>query len=303
MSKVDQDNLNFLYGYRCNYSCLYCSSGSDKIFDDSRDPDFYKTLKSISRSAELFNVTNMVALIGGEPFLYWESRIIPMALEINRCFPKTRINILSNGQLLGQNIDKIIDLSSKIDNLSITISRHLIGVEESKIKNKWRQSIDDFINHPSIVKIHEDHYHIKNNICANIYFFQTEYWKTSYYINDDGKIKPWATNNPEESMKHGCLGHVCPCIIEDKLYKCSSLATLNDHLTSIGQEQDPDWAKYLGYPALDLNNIDQNLFDEYVKSYSKPVTYCDMCSDSRSKNIKWENRTFPLVFTKIKNTP
>lgn len=300
--KFEETNLNIIYGFKCNYSCTGCSTGSNVVDSSTQDPDFDKIMNSVKTASKLFNVHSMITLLGGEPFLYWHSRIVPLVLEINKYFPKKRINITTNGQLIGKNIDNIFELAQQVDELSITVSRHLVGIDDATIKKNWNQNMDEFLNHPMIVKIHDDHYHIKDNIHANIYFFQAELWKSFYYSDQDKKIKPWATNDPEKSMRHGCTGNRCSALYENKLFKCNNLATLSNHLQSLGQLDDPDWKKYLEYPYINIDAIDEELHKDFVKSYAKPTKWCDMCSDDPLKNIPWKQRTFPMVFSKTVKT-
>jgi organic radical activating enzyme len=297
--KFDQVNLNFFYGYKCNYSCENCFSGSDKVRDQNSDPDVETLKQAIKKSSEIFNVTSMVTLIGGEPFLYWDDRIVPLSKELDRHFPGVRINITTNGQLLNKNIEKVIKLSSEVQNFSLSITRHLSAVNNQlTIKQKWIEGITLLESHPMIVKIHDDHYHVKDNINANIYLTKINDWRPFYYYNHQGHIKPFATNDPVGSMMHGCPGNVCSCIVENKLYKCPTLATLENHLKSVDQDTDHDWAKYIEYPAIDLDNIDSKHWNEFTKTYGKPTTYCDMCNNNPSNNIKWEDRTYPMIFSK-----
>jgi len=296
--KFSEVNLNFFYGFKCNYSCHGCSTGSNVTEFQTKDPDFEKTLRSIKRASELFNVTSMITLIGGEPFLYWNSRILPLAQEVNRWFPKTRINVTTNGQLIGKNVDSIFQLSNMVDELSITVTRHLVGLNDPKVKNIWDDNMAEFLSHPQIVKINDDHFHIKNNIHANIYFYQPESWKSYYYRDKDNKIKPWATKDPPGSMRVGCTGSVCSTLFENRLYKCFTLATLQQQLQSLGQFDDPDWQKYVEYPFIDIDDIDEKLFAEYQRTYGKPTAYCDMCTNNEENNIKWKDRTFPMIFSR-----
>lgn len=300
--KFDETNLNIFYGYLCNYSCSGCFSGSDAIDSKTKDPDLEKIKQAIIKSSELINVDRMITLIGGEPFLYWESRIVPLALLINQYFPKKRINITTNGQLLGKYVDHIFELSKQVSEISITITRHLIGVDNQKIKSLWDENMSEFLSHPMIVKIHDDHFHIKDNIHANIYFFQADTWKSYYYRTQDNKIKPWATNDPVNSMQYGCPGSMCSCLYENKLYKCANLATLSKHLEQLQQLDDPDWKKYIDYPYIDINNVDPVLFKEFQDTYTKPTTYCDMCGNKPEHHIPWTKRTFPMVFSRAKKT-
>jgi hypothetical protein len=293
--KIKQDNLPIFIGHKCNYSCVNCSVGSDFIKHNNYDPTLDEILQSIPVLAEKFTVTGMISLQGGEPFMYWDEKIVPIALELNRYFPQTRINVFTNGHLIGKNIDKMFDLIGQIANISFTVSRHLLGDLDSAAGEAWIKSIDTLLTHPEIVCIHSDHYHVKNNINANIYFYSTKYWRAHYITQLDGKIKPHATGNPAASMHHGCIGSTCSYLYGTKLYKCGRLATISNQLAEVDQLYDADWKKYIDYQPIDLLNIDQKLFDNFINTYGKPIDLCDMCN-GKSSSTEWEDRTSQMIF-------
>jgi organic radical activating enzyme len=293
--KIAQNNLPIFIGHKCNYSCVNCSVGSDFVKNYDNDPTLEEILHSIPVLAEKFTVTGMISLTGGEPFMYWDEKIIPLAQELNRWFPGTRINVFTNGHLIGKNIEKMFELIDQIKNISFTVSRHLIGNLDSAVGKAWQSSINTLLDHPRLVRIHNDHYHVINNIAANIYFYTTKYWNSHYVTQPDGRIKPHATNNPEDSMKHGCIGSTCSYLHGTKLYKCGRLATLSTQLTELNQLDNPSWKKYLKYQPIDLLNIDQSLFDNFINTYGKPIDLCDMCNGTPS-DIEWQDRTWTMVF-------
>lgn len=298
MSKILQENLNIFYGYKCNYSCHGCFSGSNVVSDQDLDPDINIILKSIPILAELFEVDSMLTLVGGEPFLYWDDRIVPIVNSLNVHFPNVRINIFTNGQLLEKNIDRVFDLADSVSNFSLTITNHLIGCVDTTPGKIWEAGMQKLKSHPRIVKIHNDHYHILDEINKNIYFYKDEHWKSFYWQTAEGKIKPHATNDPKGSMTHGCTGHASSCTFENKLYKCPNLATLKNHLTTLNQHNDPDWQKYLGCPTIDLFKINEEQLREFAITYRRPTECCDMCNNDPLNNLPWVNRTYPLIFTK-----
>jgi len=297
MIKSDQVNLNIFYGFKCNYSCDGCISNSNLAKSD-QDPDLTDIIKTIPILADLFNVTGMITLLGGEPLYYWDERIVPIAMECNKYFPNTLINVFTNGQLLGKNQKKVFELSDKIDKFSLTITDHL-NTEELKNTTpgkKWRESINRFLNHKQIVKIHNEHYHIKDNINANIYIStpDSNSWKNIYKTTIDGKIKPFATNDPEGSMRYGCISNnICSMVRGTKLYKCTQLATLENGLRAKNQLDDPDWKKYLSYAPVDLLNIDKSTLTNFIDTYAKPIDMCDMCSNNPTRG---EPRQYNMIF-------
>lgn len=295
-SKTNQENLNILYGFKCNYSCSGCITNSD-IIDNNNDPELTDILSSIPKLANLFNVTNMVTLLGGEPFYYWDDRIVPIAQEVNRYFPDTLINIFTNGQLLGKSADKVFKLAEQIDNFSLTITNHLFNLYDTVPGKIWINNFEEFISNPNIVKISDVHYHIKNNIRANIYISTPSNWTHSYKITTNNQIKPFATNDPNGSAKYGCSAGIrCSMVYGKKLYKCSMLATLPTALKIKNQLDDPDWAKYLSYNPVEIDNPDARVLKEFVDTYGKPIDVCDMCSNNPQTSIA--SRTYNMIFTK-----
>jgi hypothetical protein len=192
------------------------------------------------------------------------------------------------------------NLSEKIDKFSLTITDHLNGEElrNTTPGKVWRESINTFLNHKQIVKIHKDHYHIKDNINSNIYFARPDSnaWRNIYKTTIDGKIKPFATNDPEGSMKYGCVSNnICSMVRGTKLYKCTQLATLENGLRAKNQLDDPDWKKYLSYTPVDLLNIDESTLTNFIDTYAKPIDVCDMCSNSPSSGGP---RQYNMIFKK-----
>ena len=300
MIKSDQVNLNIFYGFKCNYSCEGCISSSN-IAKLDQDPKLNDILKTIPVLADLFNITGMITLLGGEPFYYWDDYIVPIATECNKNFPNTIINIFTNGQLLGKNQEKIFELANQINKFSLIITDHLNTEELKKtVPGKiWKKNVVEFVAHENIVKIHDRHYHIKNNVNANIYISSPNAtnWRNIYKTTIDGKIKPFATNDPQGSMKHGCVSNnICSMVHGTKLYKCTQLATLENALIAKKQIDDPDWQKYLSYNSVDLLNIDPTALTHFVNTYGKPIDVCDMCSNDPNGGV---TRSYNMIFKKI----
>lgn len=296
MPKYRHVNLNLFYGYKCNYSCHGCVTNSDTAYHQEDDPDLNQLMSCIPILASLFEIDSMITLLGGEAFLYWDKRIVPLALEVNKHFPKTRINIFSNGQLLPRYIDKFIDLSNRVDNVALEITQHLGTLAHTKPGQIWHQGIRCLDNHSKIKKISDLHYHVIGNTQANIYLTPVPTtWTMSLRRLPDGRIKPHATNDPTGSMQHGCsAGSVCAIVNEGRLYKCALLATLKKSLERRGQVHDPDWKKYLDYKSIDLFNFNAIELEQHMESYGKPIAECDMCSNRDDARVV--SRTYDMIF-------
>lgn len=288
-------NLNIFYGYRCNLACDGCFSGSDVVRTAELDPSLEKTLNSLPQLAELFEVQEMVTLVGGEPLLYWND-IVVLCRAIRQHFPGVTINLFTNGLNIDRYTNELIELMLELDPFTLAITRHLDAfIETSTIGSKWKTKLDSFLQDSRIVKIHNEHYHIDNHIHCNIRLRRVDEWRLYYKTSPDGTIKPFATNDPAGSMQHGCPGNVCTAVFENKVYKCPTLATLPGHLKTRGQADDPDWQPYLDYPAIDLDNINPEHWNQFVSTYGHPISQCDMCNNQPQHNIIWIDRDISSV--------
>ena len=294
------ESFNIIYGYKCNYACVGCCNGSDQIDSRIYDPDLTTTLKAIEKLPDILHIPSggMITLLGGEIFMYWEETIIPLVKSLRRIFPETSINLFSNGHLINKYTESLIDILNEY-NCRLTISTHLKGDMSSPLGRAWKKNTDEFLSNTSLVKIHGEHYHVSVNTSANIYFYNGEDWMTWYQQLSNGKIKPWKTNDPVGSMKHGCAsGSRCSSMFENRLYKCGSLAMLSGLLTSKKQLADPDWEKYLSYPYIDMLAPDETLLNNFNESYGKPIVQCDMCNNHSKYVIKWTERTQEMILPK-----
>lgn len=265
-------------------------AGSNKIKTQDYDPDLSKTIKSLPILAELFTVADTLTLSGGESLLYWDEKIVPLTIEIRKHFPTEHITVFSNGLLVNRFKDKVYDYIRTFAPVRFTITEHLKGLGSHPLKKQWDLKIQDFTSEPFVERIHDKHFHIGHYNDHVISFYSVDQWKNSFKVQEDGKIKPYATQDPTGSMMTGCTGNVCSTVIEDRLYKCSNLASLKDHLHACGQADDPDWKKYLEYPYIDLINIDQSKMQHFVDTHGKPIDHCDMCPNSIKDNLPWDQR-------------
>lgn len=299
IKQYELELLNIIYGYKCNYECDGCCVGSNHIKNDVNDPDFEKTMNAIEMLPGVIKMKESddpwqrgcITLLGGEPMMYWKTNIMPYARQIRKYFPNTNINIFSNGHLLYKHADEIIEFIDEI-NASISISKHVVGDMESKLGQHWQSNIFEFLNNPRIHKIHNEHYHVKNNVNANIHIYDGgDKWFTWYRVDSENKIKPYASKNPARSMRYGCAsGSACSALFENRLYKCSSLASLPGLLKNLNQENDQDWEHYLNYPYVDILSVDPDKLQFFADTFGKPISQCDMCNDQPANVIRWTDR-------------
>lgn len=279
---------NFYYGFKCNLACKGCNSGSDIIFHKDHDPSLESILESITNFAKhVSDVTITITLIGGEPLLYWNEKIVPMAHHVRKYYPTTTINISTNGLLLHKLKDEVIQLLLDIDNIRLSVDDHTADFSDDPVGKKYLKNLNYFLSDPRLHKIHDEHYDIPNkNIDIMLHSFLSGFH--AQFLTVDRKLKPFATNDPEGSMKYGCVGNICSAIIDSKLYKCPRLLSLPKILAEVNQLDDPDWAKYLNYAPVDLsrNDIEEEL-NLFEATEGLPIPECDVCANKFIQNITW----------------
>lgn len=282
--------VNFYYGIVCNLSCKGCFSGSDIIKHRTYDPSLENILESVTNASKHISNIDMITLIGGEPLLYWDEKIVPVARHIRKCFPNNLINITTNGLLLHKFKDKVINLLLELGNCSLSITNHFTEFSDDKVAKTYHKNLEYFLSDPQLFKIHDGHYDIPD-ATVDIHIHNLSNGFAAQFLKIDGKLKPFATNNPAGSMKHGCTGRVCAGIIDSQLFKCDRLAVLPYILTETDQLTDPDWQKYLNYNAVDLRNPAEEALEHFKNTEGLPIPECDVCPDSQIIGISKIPRT------------
>lgn len=270
MGKIKLKLVEVFYGYRCNLSCKGCSSGSDIIKNYDNDP----TLESILCSIE--NLSNHVIpdnidLIGGELLLYWD-RIELITAKIRQHFPTTNIGMVTNGLQLDKFKDRLIDLCKRNHPCTVDITDHFTLFSSDVVAKKYHKKLNTFL---------------KNTHRAQIVTQLTKpiEFKSCYYITEQGKLKPYATNDPIGSYTNGCAMPYCHTLVDSKLYKCSWFVVLPNILASKGQSNDIDWDRYLNYQPLDLVNPTDESLLAFSNTQDQAISLCDMCSNKSSDGI------------------
>jgi organic radical activating enzyme len=284
MNKIDIEIVNFYYGINCNLSCNGCFSGSDIIKHNRYDPTLDSILTSIEDFSRVANVKQMVTLIGGEPLMYWDT-VVPMARHVRKYFPNVDINLTTNGFRLKKYQDELISLMIELQPFRISLTDHLSEVDHADtLATKYYDQVKDFLSDPRLNKIHQHHYDIPNNQ-VNIHIGNYAGGFKAQYLIKHRKLKPFATNDPEGSMREGCTGNICSAVVDSKLYKCPRFYVLPLVLKERNQIDDPDWQKYLNYRSIDLTNCTQEELEYFENNQGKPIEECDMCPNNKIINI------------------
>ena len=301
MKKIKLKLVEIFYGYHCNLSCQGCTSASDIIKDNLHDPSLesiYLSIENLSCHVE----PDRIDLMGGELFLYWD-RVEKIITKIRYHFPKTTIGLATNGLLLSKYEDRLLELCEKFHPCLIEITDHFVLFSDEVISKKYHSKLNKILSKlTKTVEIkwkidplklkkntdwrtatHKDESYYHNN--TKISVVTSPEFIACYFKDKEGKLKPYATNDPEGSYKNGCAMKSCHMVMNSKLYKCSWFAVLPSLLTQINQIEDADWQKYLNYSPVNLINPSEESLIEFEKTSTSSITLCDMCANNRANII------------------
>lgn len=315
---MSQPYLRFLdiyCGAYCNLACNHCDARSHVLQTKNYDPTLDDILTGIKLVKEKFDII-YYGTSGGEPLLYLD-RITEIFKFIKSIDPDAVLLLPTNGTLIDKKLNELVALIKQFD-VSVFVCDHFSGFEDKTLSNKVKQNfklLADAVNLPSgnVSEFYKNLFDIenkKNDILyqewldkrQNFYDYiedteQVFYNKTFVHYREqstfkqnyqliDNIPKPFKTNNPAKSYQNGCTSDMCSFLIDKKLYKCSSLGTLNRFLNHHNLLNDPDWQKYLNYKPINLENYNNDEIDFFDKTKYCEIGECDMCSNKDTSFLK-----------------
>ena len=170
----------------CNLNCKGCVHFSplfDKIL-----PDFETRISDIYFLNKMFNHIFIISLLGGEPLLNPE--IEKYIIQTRQCFPKSEIQIITNGLLLLQLSDRMMNIFLE-NRVTIIISEY---IPTHKIIDQIEQRLQKF----------ELEYSIR-------------------YLDKKKKFnRPLTISNCSKHNKR-CISNGCTAICDGKIARCPTL--------------------------------------------------------------------------------
>lgn len=311
--------LDIYYGGQCNLTCFQCDTRSDSFRKGEFDPSLETIKQGIDLARKKFYIRNF-SLLGGEPLLNLK-RVTDIIQYIRSIDKECIITLPTNGSLLYRYIEEMYSLIVNY-NIVLSVTNHYAAFDNNETE-KIKNSVDQLVRKTKLDQRNSDDYYLEvfdyNNpsdewqdrlkkFGTNSFsspedafwghqkqgiFYHEQVNFQQHYIIKNGLVKPHAENNPDSSYSNGCCSPFCTFLYDKKLYKCAALGTLDKFLIHHGQENDPDWQKYLSYTPLDLeNSTDQEVINFSQTKYHS-INECDMCSSVGRSYIKTKETTLP----------
>ena len=115
LGKTSPRILKISLGLSCNYECEYCSQRFVHRSDETNPDDVAEFISGLDDW--ITSPPDAVEFWGGEPMVYIKT-LRPLANEIRRKFPVTRLSVITNGSLLTPEINQWLDETGFVVSIS-----------------------------------------------------------------------------------------------------------------------------------------------------------------------------------------
>lgn len=268
MTKIEMPFVETMASYACNLSCVGCTNYSDlNLKGHVKWSDCQDWLEHWLERI----VIKDFGIIGGEPLA--NPGINDWIIGSRRLLPDAQIRFTTNALLLHKKFE-IVDLLHDIGNcvFKITVHRPNDHHVESLIQNIFNKF--DF---EPVTEFGINRYRTTNGFRFQI-SKPTKFVKT--FKNNYQNMLPH-NNNPNDSFDM-CVQKTCPLLYKGKIYKCSSIAMLNDILHKFNKNHLPEWQPYSSYTGISPNDT-INKIKDFVNLFGKPESICSMCPSKFDK--------------------
>lgn len=249
----------------CNLSCQGCTTFSDLphagyfTWDQGR-----QQLEPWLGRLEL----PAIGIMGGEPLM--NPYLADWLLGIRKLLPHSQIRLTTNGLLLEKNWH-IFELMRDMENTVFKISAH---VEDAKLD----VIVDKIMTAVVWEPVHEfgiDRWRGKNRDFKFQIVRPTRFFKT--FRNDYHNMAPH-NNEPAEAFDL-CVQKRCPMLWDGKIYKCGTLALIQETLDRHDRPNLEQWQPYLD-SGLDPA-CDQKQLELFLNNFGRPHSLCRQCPSNK----------------------
>lgn len=259
----------------CNLMCDGCNHWSNYGFEE------IFSLKTLHEWAEPWSkilAPERINLLGGEPFLNKQCKDI--IYDYRLLFPNSTLKLFTNGFLLSKQ-DWLIN-TLKTTKCTLVISMHS---NEKRYLKKFRKELSWLHNFGNLTFKKKTWFRtlfdldgIEIEIRDN-----SKHWYRTYKGNGFN-AKPYADKNPRKSWEN-CVSKYSVQLYNRNLFKCGTIAYLNDFLQKYNLVEDEDWNKYTKYKGI---SPDSKLEDIKKFFTNEEEWICNMCP-SDPQNVKSKN--------------
>jgi hypothetical protein len=251
--------------YACNLSCVGCTNYSD--YNTRGWVAWDQGQQWISDWLERVDIPDF-GIIGGEPLMNPE--VVDWIYGVRSLLPDSQIRFTTNGVLLERN-PKALTALMEIGNCVIKLSVH------QPHKFYTQQAIKTLLELTEWQPIKEhgmQRWIGPNQMRLQINFPQqfVKSFRGQFY-----NMLPH-DSNPAEAFAE-CVQKTCPLLYNGRIYKCSSIALLDQVLGDWKRNKEVTWQPYLDYQGIGMDSSASDI-QKFIKQFGQPETICTMCPTS-----------------------
>jgi len=285
------ERLNVHTHMGCNLTCSGCSHHSEFV-DVSESVDIEQLIKDLEILLEKTEIRTF-HILGGEPLLNPKGTKAVCEYLISK---GKKVKLLTNGFYVNKHDDWLLDLVER--GMTLKISVHVGPGDKSrdnlaeKVLDFYKKAIAKNIKFMRRNTLYEDQDFGWIEI-SNEWQRKKEIW--GHIIKYEGdKVYPF--NSDKDKAFKICETN-CPQLYKGKLYKCSHTAYLSDMLAIKEQLDDPEWAPYLKYDGVDIN--DNSAVEEFLQTVYTAEDVCSSCPETKqyitmNQDISIKKKVIPI---------
>jgi len=230
-------------------------------------------------------------IIGGEPLLNPE--LGDWLHGLRELMPETPLLLVTNGTRLVY-VPGLIRLLVECAPIQMDVTPHLDPVAADRDLNHLIETSGYPFRRDAVT--YED---IDGKECPKTVFslaepsVSVELFSARFFIKSfkgfAEDMRPWGHDDPGGAIAM-CACRYCPLLYDGRLYKCSPIALLKDHLSRVGLLDCPDWQPFLRYKGVSPSD-DRAVIEQFVQSFGEPEDISRMCPSNRVRDAWIEHST------------
>jgi organic radical activating enzyme len=276
------DYAEVMASYSCNLSCVGCTNYSN--YDYRGFADWGEVRDSLLAWIPLIEFASF-GIIGGEPLLnpglrqwvYGIREIIP---------PSSVLVLVTNGTRLHRRpevVEWMVDCApSKLSIAAHHSREEIYATADDILRGHERRFRRETVVEPDAAgnPLPLLHYTLDDpRVLVEV--FQPQVFVKSYR-GFGREIRPWEHGDPVGAIEV-CSTRYCPLLYEGRLYKCSQIALLRDHLSRLGIVDVPEWQPYLTYRGVAPTDEPKKI-ERFVRLFGQAERICRMCPSGHDED-------------------
>lgn len=253
----------------CNLSCQGCTNYSD--LKHTGYVNWARGQQDLQQWLEVLDIGEF-GIMGGEPMINPEWR--EWIAGVRSMMPTRRIRFTTNGLLLHRAPD-ILDFLQDLGNITFKITVHVNDPE-------LEQTIVRLQNQVSWQQVHE----FGISRLAGPHGLRLQINRPTQFLkpfrNSYDNMAPW--NSLPEDAFAACCQQTCPLLYQGRIYKCSTVALLQDTLNRFCRPNYQEWQRYLN-PGISTNSTAEEI-KEFVDNFGRAHAQCAQCPTSADQPIQ-----------------